>query len=427
MDFSVNNNSLTGNIPDFSNLPVINALDLYDNQLDGAIPSFTNLPILNNFTCHSNNLSGCYSDFVCTINDFNSTLNSLLPWQGDHTNFCSGSPQVGAPCDDGNINTVLDRINSNCTCEGFTCDPLIDSLALVNLYNSADGANWIDPWLLSQPMSTWQGVGLFPSGCVQSVVLDNRNLNGIISPGIGNLTSIESLALINNDQLEGSIPTTISQLSLLKSLGLSNNVLNNNIPPDLGDLCELEELVINDNELTGCLPAELSQLVNLDTFNASNNLFSCTNYPSELLTLCYIDSLNLSDNLGLPDFDAFCSDGSFVETCMNIPDSVYCLDTIQNLIQSLDCGAYLADSAFLDLRSIGLVVINDISYAHLTEAGLGISGITSDTTIFVGCACLVMETCISNPDTTICKRGVLNDQLYNSLCFRKPGIVRKRK
>ena len=33
-----------------------------------------------------------------------------------------------------------------------------DSLALVALYDSTDGANWSNPWDLNTPISTWNGV-----------------------------------------------------------------------------------------------------------------------------------------------------------------------------------------------------------------------------------------------------------------------------
>ena len=32
-----------------------------------------------------------------------------------------------------------------------------DSLVLIDLYNSTDGANWVDPWNLEQPKTTWTG------------------------------------------------------------------------------------------------------------------------------------------------------------------------------------------------------------------------------------------------------------------------------
>jgi len=35
-----------------------------------------------------------------------------------------------------------------------------DSLALVELYNATDGANWTSPWVLTDPWTTWTGVVL---------------------------------------------------------------------------------------------------------------------------------------------------------------------------------------------------------------------------------------------------------------------------
>ncbi|MDZ7876198.1 MAG: hypothetical protein U5L45_00930, partial [Saprospiraceae bacterium] len=35
-----------------------------------------------------------------------------------------------------------------------------DSLALVDLYNSTNGANWTNKWNLAQPMTSWYGITL---------------------------------------------------------------------------------------------------------------------------------------------------------------------------------------------------------------------------------------------------------------------------
>ena len=41
-----------------------------------------------------------------------------------------------------------------------TCN-VADSLELVAFYNSTNGASWTSPWILSQKVSTWQGVILY--------------------------------------------------------------------------------------------------------------------------------------------------------------------------------------------------------------------------------------------------------------------------
>jgi len=75
----------------------------------------------------------------------------------------------------------------------------IDSLALLALYEATDGLNWTNKWDLNSPMSTWYGVSLNIDGCVDSLVLSNNNLNGVIPPEIGNLASLKILNLSSNN------------------------------------------------------------------------------------------------------------------------------------------------------------------------------------------------------------------------------------
>ncbi|MCB0665823.1 MAG: hypothetical protein KDC80_08385, partial [Saprospiraceae bacterium] len=55
-----------------------------------------------------------------------------------------------------------------------------DSLELVKLYNSTEGPMWSITWDLEQPMDTWHGIGLDPSGQVVSVSLPGNNLRGAL-------------------------------------------------------------------------------------------------------------------------------------------------------------------------------------------------------------------------------------------------------
>ncbi|EZH72253.1 hypothetical protein ATO12_25295, partial [Aquimarina atlantica] len=88
--------------------------------------------------------------------------------------------------------------------------------ALVDLYNSTDGANWTNtqannqPWLINDPnslVSDWYGVTVVADK-VTTLKLDNNNLVGTIPNSISNIPGLESLSLTRNT-LSGSIPTTI--------------------------------------------------------------------------------------------------------------------------------------------------------------------------------------------------------------------------
>lgn len=273
-----NNNLLEGNIPEFTNLNNVSIINCQVNQLSGEIPNFDYLANLSEFNCYDNQLIGCFPDFVCDINIFDASNNLELPWEGDHTNFCNGNSQMDAPCDDGNINTINDNIQTDCSCFGTIAPSCaqIDSLSLVELYNSTGGENWINKWNLSDPMENWYGVTLNSDGCVICLDLDGNddctssanngnNLNGTI-PDL-NLMNLQTLSLSEN-QLSGNIPN-FSNLPNLIKLWCDGNNLSGNIP-NFSNLANLEEFECANNLLTGSIP-DFNNLPNLRVLWCSYN------------------------------------------------------------------------------------------------------------------------------------------------------------
>ena len=111
------NNDLTGEIPaSFENLQLI-AFGAANNHLTGEIPSFLADIIWSRVELQNNELSGCFPDELRTVcgENFNFSDNIALPWLGDFDQFCNSSIQVGAPCDDGDPNTI-NSIDPNCDC-----------------------------------------------------------------------------------------------------------------------------------------------------------------------------------------------------------------------------------------------------------------------------------------------------------------------
>ncbi len=125
---SCGDNQLTGEIPDFSNIINLTGLIFWDNEISGNIPV---IPSLTSLGCHNNNLSGCFPSYICDLGLFGATGNPELPWEGDHTNFCLGEPQIGAPCNDGNPNTTGEVIGIDCNC-ALACDALIAYIIVTN-------------------------------------------------------------------------------------------------------------------------------------------------------------------------------------------------------------------------------------------------------------------------------------------------------
>ena len=165
-----------------------------------------------------------------------------------------------------------------------------DSLALVALYDGTDGVNWMvnTNWLTGQPLSTWYGLKVYDNRVVQ-INLTNNNLAGSIPYEIENLTNLEVLDLGNN-QLTGSIPAGIYNLSSLSELSLYFNELTDTIPTTISNLSNLEVLKIYNNNLHGKIPSEIGSLVNLKELGLGMDDLSGT-MPSSIGSLTNLEIL----------------------------------------------------------------------------------------------------------------------------------------
>ena len=114
-------------------------------------------------------------------------------------------------------------------------------------------------WSASTPVTSWEGVGVSRSPSrVTSLGLRYNQLTGSIPVELGQLSNLTSLNLDGN-QLTGSIPAELGQLSSLTTLSLYGNELTGSIPVELGQLSNLTFLSLGGNELTGSIPVERQQ------------------------------------------------------------------------------------------------------------------------------------------------------------------------
>ena len=193
------------------------------------------------------------------------------------------------------------------TCEKTSPEVLSDRAALVALYNATDGANWVnnENWLTEAPLEGWYGVDTDESGRVVRLDLsghwddDNRayvphRLSGTIPPELGNLANLEVLNLQING-LTGTIPPELGNLTNLSVLNLAYNSLRGLIPPELGNLTNLTGLDLSWNNLTGPIPPELGNLSKLADLLLSKNSLTGP-IPPELGNLTNLRSLNLRFN-----------------------------------------------------------------------------------------------------------------------------------
>ena len=192
----------------------------------------------------------------------------------------------------GKAENIQRSIMKNATAESSVSES--DSIILVNLYNSTDGPNWTNRtnWLTG-PISTWYGITV-KSDKVTEIRLKNNNVKGTIPAGLAQLSALEFLDLDTN-KLIGNIPIEFGQLSNLQYLYLGGNQLSGTIPYQLGQLTNLVLLYLNNNQLTGSIPPELGLFKNLKWLNLKQNQLS-GEIPVELTDLDKLEYLELGKN-----------------------------------------------------------------------------------------------------------------------------------
>ncbi|KAI8822813.1 hypothetical protein BJ741DRAFT_86809 [Chytriomyces cf. hyalinus JEL632] len=126
---------------------------------------------------------------------------------------------------------------------------------------------------------------LLQSATALGTDLFNNQLTGTIPTELGQLTSLTQLYLSSN-QLTGSIPTELGRLTSLNTLSLSSNQLTGSIPTELGRLTSLKTLRLASNRLSGSIPCEFSNLKALSTSDFTNPLESTEFNATELASSC---------------------------------------------------------------------------------------------------------------------------------------------
>jgi hypothetical protein len=114
--------------------------------------------------------------------------------------------------------------------------------------------------LLPSPWSTlnatdpcgWTGVAC-ANDSVISIVLENTQLEGTLPDSIGQLVNMETINFYNNS-INSTIPASIGSMTQLRYLYLSRNPLFGTIPPSIFALLNLKSLELENNDLTGSLP-----------------------------------------------------------------------------------------------------------------------------------------------------------------------------
>lgn len=168
--------------------------------------------------------------------------------------------------------------------------------ALTDLYNATAGSEWMrqDGWFQEgvSPCD-WYGVECGENHVV-SLSLDTNNLTGTIPASIGNLTQLTTLSMSGNN-LTSTLPPEMANLTNLQILSLGENAIGGGIPEWMGNLGRLKNLDLGYNQLSGPVPAELGNLSQLTGLYLQNNRLD-GQLPESLGQLTTLEYLNIADN-----------------------------------------------------------------------------------------------------------------------------------
>ena len=148
-----------------------------------------------------------------------------------------------------------------------------DRTALEALYDATGGDSWMTKTRWKTDAGNWYGVTTDSAGNVTQLDLVGNNLVGSIPPKLGDLTSLIYLFLHENN-LSGPIPPDLGKLTNLTRLYLRDNALSGAIPGALGNLANLEELYLERNSLREPIPEELGKLARLEELALNDNHLS---------------------------------------------------------------------------------------------------------------------------------------------------------
>ncbi|WP_299313033.1 hypothetical protein [uncultured Aquimarina sp.] len=345
---TLSNNLLNGTIPTrLSELPLLQYLDISNNRLTGIIPSgLENLSFLkvydnalvfsgleNEYLNYKNNIATYQYTPQAKVDETETlsvTIDGAIPLSSTALTspnnryqwYKDGIAITGAINKEYIITNakatdagVYHLIATNSVVTGLTlernpitlevkekvdCDVSeLEKQALWDLYLSTDGSNWKNtiennkPWDLNIPVCDWYGVTV-SNGSVTWLRLSSNNLEGSMPATITNLTSLVSLRLAYN-KLSGSLPSSIGALQSLEDLYLNFNELIGSIPPELTTITTLEILYLDNNRLTGRIPQNIGDLVNLSTIIMSANQLE-GELPASLSNIIGLKYLRLENN-----------------------------------------------------------------------------------------------------------------------------------
>ncbi|XP_058099924.1 putative receptor-like protein kinase At3g47110 [Magnolia sinica] len=274
-------NNLIGNIPPpFGNLSSLVSLYLHYNNLDGSIPDdLGRLLKLQFLRVSFNNLSGMIPPSLYNLSSIiyfsvcdNQLHGNIPPNIGDTLPNLEGL-FLGNNTFTGPIPVSLPNA-SGITCVDFVKNDFsgpvpvnLGSLQHLRILNLA--ANKLGGGEGDKDLSFL--TSLNNCSLLEALLVTDNQLRGTLPATIGNLSTHLKILGLGGNPISGSIPTYISNLLSLNSLDIHESSVMGTIPIGIGKLRNLQGLYLYGNKLSGQIPSSIGNITGLAMLSLSEN------------------------------------------------------------------------------------------------------------------------------------------------------------
>ncbi|XP_065877619.1 receptor-like protein kinase HSL1 [Euphorbia lathyris] len=181
---------------------------------------------------------------------------------------------------DSSLSSWSDRDETPCSWFGVNCDSSTHSVTSIDLSNANVAGPF--PSLLCR-LQNLTFVSLF-----------NNSINDELPPDISACSSLQHLDLSQN-YLTGALPHSLADLPNLTYLDLTGNNFSGDIPDSFGRFKKLEVISLVYNLFDGVIPPFLGNISTLKMLNLSYNPFSPSRIPPEFGNLTNLEILWLTE------------------------------------------------------------------------------------------------------------------------------------
>ncbi|KAK1364338.1 hypothetical protein POM88_039899 [Heracleum sosnowskyi] len=284
----LSNNHLRGSLPNFTGFSSLRLLDFSNNEFSGSLPDFTGCSALqvlrlgNNqitkWETHSTGLLSSLKELDLSMNSIHKWVPPFQLWELSLAS-CKLRPKFSDWIRNQRHINHLDMSNSQISDTiPVWFSNLSSTVELLNLScNKIRGKfsfKFVHIEVIDLSSNNFNGpLPLFPAAC-SLINLSHNKFSGTIIPfSVVQYFSL-SFVDISHNQLFGALPDTWMHFSNLIFLNLGHNRFSSRVPASVGHLGSLQTLILRNNKLYGEIPASLRNCSDLGFIDFGFNKLS---------------------------------------------------------------------------------------------------------------------------------------------------------